>query len=266
MIIKSLKLVYFSPTGTTKRVVQSIAKGLDIELISLYDITKPKARENSIETTKDELLIVAVPVYMGRVPAIISNYLNSIKAHKTPTVCVVVYGNRAYDDALLELSNILSAVGCIPVSGAAFIGEHSFSSEELPIAESRPNSNDLQLAEDFGKRIKDKLHSTQTVDTMAKLHIPGSYPYGGSTELWSIDFIAISNSCTNDGVCAEVCPAGAINTTNISIIDKEKCISCCACIKACPQNARTIKAGRVKDAAIRLNSLFHEPKLPEIFF
>jgi len=266
MEILSLKLVCFSPTGTTKKVAQSIAKGLDIEQVSLYDITKPKTRETITETKEEELLIVTVPVYMGRVPAIINKYLSNIKAHKTPVVCVVVYGNRTYGNALLELNDILSGAGCIPIAYGAFIGEHSFSSRELPIAEFRPDSNDLQFAENFGERIKEKLHSIQSVEEMCKIKIPGNYPYGGVTELWSVDFIAISDKCTKKGICAEVCPTGAINIENTNIIDKEKCISCCACIKNCPENARTIKESKVKDAAIRLNNLFREPKIPEVFY
>lgn len=266
MKIKSLKIICFSPTGTTKRIALSIAKGLDIKRVSLYDITKPEARENISETKRDELLIVAVPVYMARVPAILNKYLNNIKAHKTPAVCVVVYGNRTYGNALLELNDILSGSGCIPVAGGAFIGEHSFSCKELPIAESRPDSNDLQFAENFGKRIKEKLHSVQSVKEISKVKIPGNYPYGGVTELWSVDFISISDKCRKKGICAEVCPTGAINLIDTSIIDKEICISCCACIKICPENARTIKESKVKDAAIRLNSMFREPKIPEIFY
>ncbi len=266
MEIHSLKLVCFSPTGTTKKVAQSIAKGLNIEKVNLYDITKPEERENKLKIIENELLIVAVPVYMGRVPALIYNYLSNIKATKAPTVCVVVYGNRTYGNALLELKNILTGKDCIPIAGGAFIGEHSFSSTELPIAESRPKPDDLDYAINFGKKIKEKLLSVSSIDEINDIKIPGNYPYGGVTELWSIDFIAISDKCSKKGICSEVCPTGAIDKEDTSIIDKEKCISCCACIKNCPENARTIKESKVKEAAIRLNSLFQEQKTPDIFF
>lgn len=265
MEIQSLKIVCFSPTGTTKKVAESVAEGLNIEKVSLYDITKPKERENTLEVKEDELLLVAVPVYMARVPALINKYLNNIKAHKTPVVCVVVYGNRTYGNALLELADILIGTDCIPIAGGAFIGEHSFSSANLPIAESRPNADDLEYAIDFGRRIRKKLQSVSPIDNINDIKIPGNHPYGGVTELWSVDFIAISDKCSKKGICAEVCPTGAIDIEDTSIIDKEKCISCCACIKNCPENARTIKESKVKEAAIRLNSLFQEQKTPEIF-
>ncbi|MGE5409934.1 MAG: EFR1 family ferrodoxin [Clostridiales bacterium] len=265
MEIKSVKLVCFSPTGTTKTIIQSVARGINNSNIELLDITCPRERERQLQTYEDELLIVGVPVYLGRVPAIVSEWLQGIKAYSTPVVCVVVYGNRAYENALLELKDILTKCGCKAVAGAAYIGEHSFSSKETPIAEFRPDKEDLSHAELFGRNIKEKLMAISSVDHIPNLTIPGSYPYGGITELWSVDFIAIGEECTKCGICAQVCPVNAIDSENINIIDKVKCITCCACIKNCPQKTRTMKAGPVKDAAIRLNKLYKERKMPESF-
>jgi ferredoxin len=265
MEIQSLKLVCFSPTGTTKSIIQAIAAGINQSNAELLDITKPNARKKRFQTSPNELLIVAVPVYIGRVPALLNEWLHAFKADRSPTVCVVVYGNRAYNDALLELKDILINRGCIPIAGAVFIGEHSFSSSETPIAEARPDAIDLNYAELFGHKISEKLLSVSSVDQILDINIPGNYPYGGVTKLWSVDFIAISNECTQCGICAEGCPVGAIHLEKISLIDKEKCITCCACIKNCPQKARTIKTGPVKDAAIRLNKLHKERKEPVLF-
>jgi len=94
--------------------------------IEWIDITSPDARKQPLVTEKDELLIAGMPVYMGRIPAILSDWLHSIKAYNTPTLCVVVYGNLAYENALLELKDVLTKCGCKPIAGAAYIGEHSF--------------------------------------------------------------------------------------------------------------------------------------------
>ncbi|MDD4600815.1 hypothetical protein SDC9_11400 [bioreactor metagenome] len=265
MKIQSLQLVCFSPTGTTKAIIQGIARGINQSTVELIDIAKPNARKQQLQTSENELLVVAVPVYMGRVPALLIEWLHAIKAHNTPAVCVVVYGNRMYGDALLELKDILIKRGCIPIACAAYIGEHSFSSSETPTAEGRPDASDLNHAELFGRKIKEKLLSVSSVEKFSDINIPGNYPYGGITKLWSVDFIAISNECTQCGVCAEYCPVGAIDSENSNLIDKEKCITCCACIKNCPQNARTMKSGLVKDAALRLNKLCKERKEPVFF-
>lgn len=265
MIINSVKLVCFSPTGTAKAVMKGIARGMNHTNIELIDITKPIARELTLITGMDELLIVAVPVYMGRVPSVITDWLNSIKAYNTPTVCVVVYGNRAFDDALLELKDMLVSCGCKPIAGAAFIGEHSFSSTEFPSSVGRPDTNDLMLAEMFGHKIDETLKSVQFINIIDTIKLPGNFPYGGTKNLWHLDFIAVNANCEHCGICATVCPVGAIGTNNSGIIDKDKCTLCCACIKNCPQNARSIKPGPMKDAAKRSTS-FIVRKEPEYFF
>ena len=98
--------------------------------------------------------------------------------------------------------------------------------------------------------------SISTVDHISDLNIPGNYPYGGVTELWSVDFIEVSDECTECGICAEGCPVGAIDSEDSRLIDKERCFTCCACIKNCPEGARTMKAGPVQDAALRLNESY----------
>lgn len=265
MEIKSIKLVCFSPTGTTKTIIQAVARGIDCSNIELIDITRPGDRKQGLQTYENELLIIGVPVYMGRVPAIASEWLQGLKAFNTPAVCIVVYGNRAYENALLELKDIATKCGCRAIAGAAYIGEHSFSSSETPIAESRPDREDIADAELFGRNIKEKLLNISPAGLISNTNIPGSYPYGGVTELWSVDFIEIGEDCIQCGICAEGCPVGAIDPENIYMIDKVKCITCCACIKSCPQKARTMKPGPVKDASIRLNKLYKERKMPVSF-
>jgi len=273
MNIQSLKLVYFSPTGTTKAVVRGIARGIDHRDVECIDITRPYARKRSLQTSDHELLIVGVPVYMGRVPAHSSEWLHTLQAHNTPAVCVAVYGNRAYDDALLELHDILTGRGCKPVAGAVFIGEHSFSTTETPTAKARPDAGDLKHAELFGQKIQEKLNTIPSANQIPEVHIPGGHPYRGEpihpyrrdSVFWNVDFISVSDACTRCGVCADGGPVGAIDPENRRVIETEKCITCCACIKHCPGHARTIKPGLVRDASVRLNTLYKERKEPEYF-
>lgn len=265
MKMESITLATFSPTGTTEAVARSIAEGLDSADMKLIDLTRPYTRLQPLNTTSNELLIIAVPVYMGRVPALLGGWFNTLKANKTPTVCVVVYGNRVYDNALLELKDIVKQCGGTPIAAAAYIGEHSFSTPELPTAEGRPNQSDLEHAKSFGQTIQKKLDSLTSREDIPELNVPGVSPYGGVTELWDVDFIAVSENCTQCGFCAEICPMGAIDSNDSSAINQKQCITCCACMKRCPNQARTMKPGPVEDARHRLHNLFHAPKEPEQF-
>ncbi|MCM1565379.1 MAG: EFR1 family ferrodoxin [Dehalobacter sp.] len=265
MKIQSIKLVYFSPTGTTKKIIEGIARGINRSPMEKIDITKPEARKQQLQTSENELLVIGVPVYSGRAPAVAIDWLGTLKARGTPAVCVVVYGNRAYDDALLELKDTVARQGCVPVACAAFIGEHSFSSAETPVAADRPDAGDVNQAELFGKRINEKLHSIPAVDQISGITVPGSYPYKEFKAL-VLDFIAVNDQCSQCGVCARVCPAGAVDLENSALIDQERCILCCACIKNCPVNARSVKAGTVKDLAERLSQMCRKRREPEFFF
>ncbi|MEN6349577.1 MAG: EFR1 family ferrodoxin [Syntrophomonas sp.] len=264
MKIESLKLIYFSPTGTTKTIIEGIARGIVQTPVETIDITKPEARKHPLLTSENDLLVVGVPVYVGRVPSTALDWLCTLKAHNTPAVCIVVYGNREFDDALLELKDTMVMHGCVPVAGAAFVGEHSFSSSETPIAAARPDVRDVNQAVMLGKRVNEKLLSIASVAHISDITVPGNYPYRQFSP-WVLDFIAINDKCSQCGVCAQECPVGAIDLENSISINEKDCILCCACIKKCPENALAVKPGQVKDVAMLLSQTCQNRKEPVFF-
>jgi ferredoxin len=180
-------------------------------------------------------------------------------------VCIVVYGNRAYEDALRELKDITVKNGCIPVACAAFIGEHSFSNSETPIAAARPDIDDLSRAELLGKKIEEKLLSMSLINHFDDIIVPGNFPYKEVSPLPPDDFFAVDDNCSQGGICVQECPVGAIDSENIKSIDANKCICCCACIKKCPASARTIKSVMLKKIALQLSQKCLDRKEPVFF-
>lgn len=257
MVIESIKIVYFSPTGTTKSIINAIAQGMNHIAVSTIDITTPEARLQRLQTSSKELLLIGMPVYFGRLQIDAIEWLQTIKAQYTPTVCVVVYGSREYDDALIELRDTMIKAGGLPVACAAFIGEHSWSSSEAPLAKNRPDTEDLNIAITFGKKIINKISFVSSIDDISEIIVPGKYPYKDITEykkrFSSIDLVAVTESCFQCGVCSKNCPVGAIDSINSTLIDIEKCILCNSCVKMCSVNARKVHSEIIKGTAMYLS-------------
>ena len=255
MTINKVKYYYFSPTQTTKKVVEKIAEGIGIEKIE-EDITFIDKNKREYLNLKDELVIVGIPVYAGRVPQIILETLKSIKGEGF-AIPVVVYGNRAYEDALVELEDILVANGFSILAGGAFIGEHSYTRK---VGSNRPDGNDLQIALDFGKQIAEKISK----DDKSKPTLLGNRPY--KPDMPVRIFAPSSNeNCVECRKCATVCPVSAIDKQNPKIVNVEKCIHCYACIKICNFAGREVVNNPVQPIIEMLESKFTQRKEPELF-
>lgn len=271
--MKKITLVYFSPTKTTETVLRGITQGLarSMEIsgseITAVNFTRPEIRKTVLVPFDDnDIVLLGAPVYAGRLPALAAEFFKKLTAAGTPAILTVVYGNREYEDALLELKDIASACGFIAVSGAAFIGEHSFASTEIPVAVNRPDENDLTQAEDFGARTGNLLKEIKDLKNIDALQVPGNFPYKAGMGKGAPDFIKVTDLCTNCGRCAEVCPTEAIDREKGFAAVSADCILCCACIKACPEHARLMKDGPIKDKARWLNETCSAPKSPQFFF
>ena len=164
MTVNEAHLIYFSPTHTSKQVAEAIVHGTGIKNILPVNVTLQTTGEAVIPASA--LAIIVVPVYGGRVAPLAMERLQNIRGLDTPTVLVVVYGNRAYEKALMELDAFALPHGLKVIAGATFIGEHSYSTDEHPIAAGRPNDSDLALATEFGKKIIEKIKTATGPDTL----------------------------------------------------------------------------------------------------
>lgn len=266
MKFKNVKLIYFSPTQTTQKVLESIAHGIDFDEINHMDLTYLKDINRSAVTFSDELVMIGTPVYAGRLPVEAVERLKQLRAHNTLAIIVVVYGNRDFDDALLELKNLVSELGFTPIVGGAFIGEHSFSTKDVPIAEGRPDSLDVEKAVELGQKIQEKINTFATSKMQFELEVPGNFPYKEGMPANLVAPIINENLCNACGTCIDVCPTGAIYVEDNNILTNvELCIRCCACVKNCPNGARVVEDASWKAIGARLNANCATRKEPQFF-
>ncbi len=262
---KEAKLVYFSPTDTTRKVVEAVAKGLGLEKTEKIDLTIEKNLKEKYEFEKGEFIIIGVPVYSGRVPVVAAERIKLLKGENNPTVVIAVYGNRHYDDALIELRNLALESGMIPLAAGAFIGEHSFSTEDNPTAVGRPDKEDLAQAEELGKKLIAKIDSAEYLEDLFPPIIPGNFPYKERNGAKKVVPETDSDKCGLCGNCVEVCPVNAIRIEGSVITNEELCIHCCACIKKCPNEAREYNNDFIKGISVWLHENCAERKEPELF-
>ena len=272
MIFKALYAVFFSPTGTTKRIVTTVARkmGICISLpVRQIDVTPRSARSEPYHFSKDDLVVFGLPVYAGRVPNVLLPWLHTVQGGRATCVPVVLYGNRAFDDGLIELRNLLEENGFCTTAAAAFIGEHAFS---RVLAAGRPDYHDLALAERFGDTVGKRLSAADTI--IHPIAVDGNdpiHPYYQPRDRTGrpIDIRKVkpktSMACTHCMRCVALCPMGSICEENPEQITGI-CIKCGACIKGCANQAKYFDDPGYLAHKQDLESTFTRRAEPSIFF
>lgn len=222
--------IIFSPTGGTKKVADFLARELGSEM-ACVDLSDRKESFDKVSFTDNDVAIVAVPSYSGRVPATAAERISKINGNGAKAILVCVYGNRAYEDTLVELQDIVQQAGFTVVSAIAAIAEHSIAHR---YATGRPDNDDYKQLKDFAEKIGGKLEQ-KDFSTPA---IPGHRPYRKAGNIGIVP--KATKACTRCGLCASRCPVSAIDMGNPSKVDKKVCISCMRCVSICPHNAREV--------------------------
>lgn len=263
MNIEKVNLVYFSATNTTKKVLHAIADGIGLVECQEYDITQGQIKK--VEFTNNELVVFGVPVFSGRIPELTITALNKFIGDNTPAIVVCLYGNRDYDDALLELRNTIAANNYTILSAGAFIGQHSIFPQT---ASNRPDPLDLDIANKFGEQslaYLAKYSSSQEVDlNIPEVIVKGDFPYRKTKPIPLKP--STNRSCILCGKCARNCPTQAIPLDNPRKTDSSLCISCGRCIFICPENSRNFRGLTYQVVSKKFNRDNIVRKEPELFF
>lgn len=247
--------IVFSPTGGTQKVADTITLKWDKPARKI-DLSDPKTDFAAISLEKEDIAVIAVPSFGGRVPALAVERLEKIHGNGAKCVAVCVYGNRAYEDTLIELNDAAAKSGFQVIAGIAAIAEHSIMHQ---YATGRPDEEDRTQLQGFAEKILEKISNAD----MSAPQIPGNRPYkkaGGAGLVPKAD-----HKCNACGLCAEKCPAQAISRENPRETDGKKCISCMRCISVCPQSARKVNSAMVSVAAMAIKKACSEKKSNELF-
>lgn len=258
MNFKQITSIYFSPTESTRQVVELIADQVRGSRMSL-DLTDA-AKRPDYNFTENEAVIVGVPVYGGRVPQTAVERFRKLHGRQTPAVLVVTYGNRAYEDALVELRDVLTEQGFHMVAAAAVVTEHNIVHS---IAAGRPDQADKAALVTFGQQVKERLGTMPSTYHTETVAVKGNVPYRAYS---TIPFkIKVSGSCSQCGLCIRKCPVQAISRTDPGVTDHERCISCMRCVKLCPTKGRRISPLILFVAGKKLKKVCRSRKEPEFF-
>lgn len=228
---KKIYVSYFSPTGGTRRAAMMLGQALarqEADIIEV-DLSLPKLPLQTF--SESDVVIFAVPVFGGRAPALALQKISELAGSGARAIAVVAYGNRAYEDALLELSDHLTKMGFIVTAAAAVLAEHSMLRS---VAAGRPDGNDQKQLTAFAEKIAAKLQT----GIKALTDIPGNRPYKDWQAMPVVP--QVGESCNGCGKCAATCPAQAIGPAQPQTTDPDKCILCLRCTVVCPQKARSL--------------------------
>lgn len=245
--------IYFSPSGTTKKVVDQIAGSFapKKEALDLLNFNSSK------NFSGDDVVIVGMPVFAGRIPKSARKRLEKLKGDNTKAIAVANYGNAHVTDALLELADVLRDNGFDVIAAASTVSHHSIFDG---VAVGRPDESDIGKINEFAQKCVEKVESCESLES----ELPGNRPY---VDYKQLPFVVGCDEtlCAFCYDCVSICPEKAIPDDDPVDTDLELCSRCTACIHICPEDARMFTGEAFNAKKPAFEEANSERKEPEFY-
>jgi ferredoxin len=226
-----IKLVYFSPTDSTKNILYKIVEEMDLSIDEEFNLTNYEYKDFKHSFDENDVILLGFPVYGGRVPEPARNRFNGLRGNGSKIVIILTYGDVHYSDSLIEISEIIKNHGFTIIGMGTFVSQHSIVKS---VGFDRPNKEDYKIIKYFGKKLVEKLDRNEDF----KIELGTQKSFGKYSKLPLKP--KVKNNCSQCGLCAKLCPKNAIETYNLLKTNKSRCICCMRCVKYCPNNARDL--------------------------
>ena len=249
----SIVEIFFSPSGTSQKVADSIANsfGQEKEICNLLIFNSEK------ELKREDVAVVVMPVFAGRLPKTASERLSKIKGNETPAIAVVNYGNAHVTDSLLELTDLLRKNNFNVIAAASTVSHHSIFDG---VAVGRPDESDMEKIDEFAKKCIKKIESNKSLES----DIPGNRPYTDYKQL-PFEISCDETVCAFCYDCVSICPEKAIPEDDPIETDLNLCSRCTACISICPEDARRFSGDAFEAKKPAFEQANSERKEPEFY-
>lgn len=273
MEVKQIHGLCYSATGVTEKVVRALMAGLEEALglsgAEFHSFRKPGERAVDYAFGPGDLVVVGSPTYAGRMPnKIMPDYQDRLQGNGALAVAAVTFGNRAFDNALAELCALLEAKEFHTLAAGAFPGRHAFTDA---LGEGRPDWDDQRGIRTFAGQIAGKLCGLDRLPP--PVAVPGdpkaSYYVPKGLDGEPVNFLKVKprtdmGKCCNCGVCARLCPMGAIDAKNVAEVPGT-CIKCQTCVRKCTHHAKFFDDPAFLSHVAMLEEHFQEPKEQALF-
>lgn len=239
-------IYYFSGTGNSKWIAQQLAKRTGDEAQNLADLLKDGSV--SVFAGMDQTIGIVFPVYAWGAPLIVERFCQSITlAPGAYAYAVCSCGDEAGKSMKrLHKSYAYQSAWSIAMPNNYIVGYDvdSPALEEKKIRIARERIDSIAQAVLSHTNVYD-VHEGSSAGLKTALIRPMFNTFARATKQFSAD-----DGCNACGLCARICPIGAIEMENAKPAWVRKhCTQCMGCINRCPQRAiqygaSTAKRGR----------------------